>query len=281
MAKFGDKKSGAVASGSVTGVTFGRDISGREAPCIGIYGGQGSGKTRLCVTAGEWAEQQGTTPGWLVCDRKTRNTMKEVCKEFGYQPPVHNQGDFVDRRDALKLAVSEDLAFVMKAYSDAYQRFLAGAMMLLDDPGINPIIVDSGSQLWDWIAFAHFGRKQDVGRARMWGPPKQDWTDLFDALAEKTTLVTLKNKDEWKKDERTGRDTWDGPPHLGFTTTTVVGLKLSNKKPKVDEGETFVDRFTLDVIESQDRKDLEGQDAVLSGGAITFSMLMALLRPED
>lgn len=293
MAKFGEKKAvvagtgSSISTGDFGNVQFGREITGRETPCIGIYGAQGTGKTRLCVTASEWAEERGTVPGWLICDRKTRNTMREVCKELKVTPPLHNQEDFVDRRHALTLATSDDIPFVMKAYSAAYQRFLNGAIALADNHQVNPIIVDSGSQLWDWIAFAHFGRKQDVGRARQWGPPKQDWSDLFDALSDKLVLITLKSKDEWKNDNRTGRETWDGPPHLGFTTTTVVRLNIDSKRKlraEEDENgpaETFVDRFTLDVVESQDRKDLEGQDGVLAGSAITLSTLMAFLRPND
>lgn len=258
---------------------FSRDLSVRERPCIGIFGAEGSGKTRLAASAGLYAMEQGTTPGWIILDRKTRNTVKEVCAELGIDPP-YMSNEFISKTEALRLATNDNVEAVKKIYTGVIDKVLESFVELAANPNIDPIVTDTGTRLWDWIAYSHFGRKQDVGKSRVWGPPKQDWTDLMDALSHKTVLITFWAKDEYKNDTRTGHLTWDGPPHLGFTTTSVVRMTQDSRRQLTDD-ETYIDRFSLDVVESQDNKGIEGVNGVLSGSAITYSNLMAMLRPED
>lgn len=258
---------------------FSTDFSGREAACIGIFGKEGTGKTRLAATAQEWADSRGFVPAWIIMDRKTRKTVRDVYTEMGWGAPIANKEDFVSQKNALKLATTDDLNLVKSAYTEAFQKVLDAATALAVDPTVNPIIFDSGSQLWDWIAYAHFGRKQDAGKSRVWGAPKQDWTDLFDALSSKTVIITLRAKDEYSNDARTGRDTWDGPPHMGYTSSTIVSL-IQEKRPLVT-GETFIDRFKLNIVQSQDNKGAEGREGVLVGEMITFFNLLGMLRPDE
>jgi hypothetical protein len=244
-----------------------------------MFGMEGSGKTRLCASAGEWARDHGKIPGWLVMDRKTRKTVREVCQELGLDAPYVNEHDFISQKDALGLATNEKFDEVQKTYTAAIRKLFDAAVQLGSMDGVEPIVFDSGTQLWDWIAFSHFGRKQDVGKSRVWGPPKQDWTDLMDALSHKTVLITLRARDEYKNDARTGKLMPDGPPHLGFTTTTIV--RMTQRDGKLSSGESFVDRFGMDVWQSQDNVALEGEDNVLTGSAITYSNLLMQLRPEE
>ncbi len=255
---------------------FTQDFQRREEPCIAVFGPEGSGKTNLAATAGEWALANGTTPGWLICDRKSRKTVKESCDRLGLPYPYMNANDFISQQDALKLASNEDTKVVIEAYKRTMTKFIEAAVQLGSSDKINPIVFDSGTQVWDWIAYSHFGRKQDVGKSRVWGYPKQDWTDIVDALQHKTVIITLRAKDEYQGDTRTGRATWDGPPHLGYTVTSVVRVGF-DKKGNYDD---HVERFYLDVVESQDNKGLEGVDRVLSGESVTFTNLLSMLRPE-
>jgi hypothetical protein len=259
---------------------FSRDFTRQECPAIGIFGGPGTGKTRICATAGEYARDRGKTPGWIVLDRKTRKTVREVCAELKLDTPYINKEDFIPQADALALATNGDFEKVKAIYTKAIERVLNAATALGAAPEVDPIIFETGSGLWDWIAFAHFGRKQDAGKSRVWGPPKQDWTDLFDSLQHKTVLITLWERDEYKNDARTGFTKPDGPPHLGYTTTTLVRL-TQDRTRKLQDGETYVDRFGLDIVESQDNKGLESVNNVLTGEAITYANLISMLRTEE
>lgn len=259
---------------------FSRDFGGREAPAIGVFGSEGSGKSRFCATACEWAAENGKVPGFLVFDRKTRMTVRKVCEEMGFELPLINEKDFVTQAQALEVAVldresEKDNAKIQKLYSDAFKEIIAAAIRLGDDASIEPIVVETGSALWDHISFAHFGRKQGVGKSRVWGPPKQDWTDLIDALSHKTLVLTFWERDEYKGDDRTGFTKADGPPHLGYSVTTMIRL---NKGKPAKNADPF-DRFSLDLTQCQENVALEGQSGLLTGEAITYSNLMALIRP--
>lgn len=263
---------------------FSRDFSGREAPAIGIFGAESTGKTRLCATAVEYAAEHGEIPGFLVCDRKTRKTVREVCEELGVELPYINSKDFIAQDKALEIAQLDresdaDNAKIQKIYQGVYKTLVTAAVELGRDPKINPIIFETGTQVWDWISFAHFGRKQGVGKSRVWGPPKQDWTDLMDGLSHKTLLLTFWERDAFKGEDRLNFTKPDGPPHLGYTATSLVRLTCDQKK-KLSKDETYIDRFGCDIYESQDNVGLAGVDGVLSGTGITYANLMALLRPE-
>lgn len=261
---------------------FSRDFSGREAPCLGVFGGEGSGKTRFCATAGEWAEDRGTVPGWVVCDRKTRNTVREIYNELGLELPLINQRDLIERSEALKIATMDrekDDSKIAAIYTGVYVRLVDLLGSLAANPTVNPIIVETGTQIWDWIAFSHFGRKQGVGKSRVWGPPKQDWTDLIDALSGKLLVLTFWEKDAYKGDDKAGFTKPDGPPHLGYTATSMVRLTC-DKTRRLKPDETYTDRYSLDVYASQDNVALEGVNGLLRGEAIRFNSLLSILCPE-
>ncbi len=261
---------------------FDRDFSGREAPAICVFGAEGTGKTRFCATAGTYAAEHGQVPGWVVTDRKTRKTVREVCAELGIDLPYINSEDFISQRQAMDIAKLDrekdaDNEKIRKIYSEVYGRLVDSVIALASRPEVEPIVFETGTQVWDWISYAHFGRKQGAGKSRVWGPPKQDWTDLMDALSHKTVLITLWERDAYRGDERAGFTKPDGPPHIGYTVTSAVRL---NKRDKPAKGqETYVDRFSLDVFQSQDNVGLEGDVGTLVGDGITYENLMNLLRP--
>ena len=257
---------------------FSREITQPEYPCFGIFGDGGTGKTRLCATATAWAQERGKVPGWIVCDQNTRQTVKAVHEELGLDLPYMNPVNFITQKEALALAVNTDYAQVQKTYEAVVKRVFDASVALAAHPNVDPIIFDSGSTIWDWIAFSHFGRKENVGKSRVWGPPKQDWTDLMDGAREShLVLITLKSKDEYRNDARTGRQTWDGPVHLKFTTTSIMRTNFDSQK----QVEDYRDRFSLDVVESHDNVGLAGVNGVLEGQAITLESLMAVLRPGE
>lgn len=258
---------------------FSRTIDRPDNGAIGIFGGEGSGKTRLCCTATLWAVEHDCTPGWIIADRKTRKTVKDYHAEYGLELPFMNSDDFLTQKQAIALATNTNFDEVKKAYEKVTEDMFKAVAAIAAVKQVNPIVIDSGSWVWDAISFSHFGRKQEVGRARVWGPPKQDWTDLMESLSHKLVLVTLKAKDEYKNENRTGKQTWDGPPHLGYCTTSVVRCRFESGKV-LSGNETYIDRFALDVVESQDNVALAGMDNVLTGEEITLSSLLEVLGRE-
>jgi hypothetical protein len=69
-----------------------------------------------------------------------------------------------------------------------------------------------------------------------------------------------------------------------MTSLVRLGFDQKKKLKKDEDGnelETYIDRFSLDIYESQDNVGLAGVNEVLSGESITYANLMAQLRPED
>jgi hypothetical protein len=255
-------------------VGFDRTFSMKDRPCIAVFAPGYTGKTRFAVTAGEWAASRGTVPGWIICDRKTRQTVEATCTELGIDPPLMSKSDYISAGAALKLANSDDEETTKKVYTEAFNKITEDIIALASNDLVDPIIVDSGTELWEWIGYARLGRREGV-KARYWGPAKRDWKDLFEAVKHKTVIITFWARSEFKDDKMTGKTMLDGPPHYSYTTTTIVRLR------KEEKAKTDAEKYLLDVTESIDNKAVEFEEGLLTGESITFANLMAILRPED
>ena len=95
---------------------FTQTINQPDNGCIGIFGGEGSGKTRLCATATMWALERDLVPGWIICDRKTRKTVKDYHSEMGLDLPFMNANEFLTQQQAVGLATNTNFDEVKKTY---------------------------------------------------------------------------------------------------------------------------------------------------------------------
>lgn len=281
---------------------FTRTVTRRDKPAIALFGAESTGKTALAVSAGIWAKEHGTTPGWLINDRKTEKIIEERSCELGLEPPLMNAEPFIKPEEAAliikldrwidaKNENGKDIVIadpgIMKTYAAIVQRFMNSASALAENPEINPVIIDSGTIAYNWIAYSHNGKKQAVGQQTRWGPVQSDFKDLMDGLRHKTLLITFWEADEWKGGKATGFTKPDGPKNLGHSVTSIIRLNYDKHKSlrppnpdRDDPGESYIDRFSLDVWESQDNKGISGVNSILKGSQISFINLLSLLRPE-
>jgi len=282
-----------IASHPISLPGFSRSRSKREQPAIAIFGPESTGKTALCVSAGLWAKEHGTTPGWLITERKTEKTIEDRSRELDLEMPLISE-PFIKPEEASQIIrldrwirgkdengkeILNADPKIMEIYSTITARFFDAAALLAKEPGIEPIIIDSGTNIYNWISYSHNGRKQSIGIRTKWGPPQSDWEDLLTGLQHKLTIVTFRSQDEWKGKEPTGRIIPDGPRTLGYTVTSQIRLGYDKDK-HLRADESFIDRFSLDVWESQDNKGVAGVNNILKGEQITFMNLLSLLRPE-
>lgn len=252
---------------------FTDDTSPDGKPCVGIVGLESVGKTRLAALAPD-------PQGWIVTDRKTRDTVDAIKAEFG-KTIIMNKEDYVGQKDALVMAVSEDHNKAIKLYTEVQKRITDQAMQLASHPDIQTIVIDSGSTLCDYITFSHFGRKTGVGMARNWGPPKQDLKDLLAALKYKTLVLTLRAKEVWKDDKPTGKYSWEGLTNLGYEMNVVVNLRGDRKLRTVDgEKEPWQNRFALSVMQCQFNKATEDVPELLVGSDIDWENLASQCFPQ-
>lgn len=286
-----------IASQPISLPGFSRTRTKREQPAIAVFGPESTGKTALCVSAGLWAREHGTTPGWLITERKTEKTVEDRSCELNLEMPfisdpfiwpeeaaqIIRLDRWIRGKDENGKEVLNADPKIMEIYSTITARFFDAAATLAREPGIEPIIIDSGTNIYNWISYSHNGRKQGIGMRTKWGPPQSDWEDLLTGLQHKLTLVTFRSQDEWtgsgNNRETTGRQIPDGPKTLGYTVTSQIRLAFDKHRSLLKD-ETFVNRFSLDVWESQDNKGVAGVNSILKGNQITFLNLLSLLRPE-
>lgn len=274
----------------------------RTRPLIAIFGRETSGKTALCVSAGLWAAARGKTPGWLITERKTIQVIEERSRELGLDPPLMSEPFITEAEAAEIIKLDRWLATtdkygnerldpdpnIMKLYTAITRKFVDAAALLASTPDVEPIIIDSGTVAYNWMAYAHNGRKQAIGQQTKWGGPQSDWEDLCEGLQHKTAVITFRAEDEWagsgKDRATTGRTIPAGPKTLGYTVTSQCRMNF-DKHRVLGQGEDPLSRFSLDVWESTDNKGLSGVNDVLRGNEpareLTFENLMMRLRPED
>lgn len=240
---------------------FSTNTTPGDKPTLSVYGEEGSGKTRFAATAPD-------PIGLLPLDRKSKRTFDAIKKELKKYVLTPTEKEYIKPKDAIKLSMlnSEDktqLATIKETYAGLYKRVLEDAMKLADHPDIQSIVVDSNSQLWDWILFSHFGRRNQIESYQR-GAPNQDLVDFINALKHKNLILIHRASEIWKdtgevdkqgrkKQAPTGKFKADGCSKLGYLITCEIELISKTKATNLD------DKFKVRIRECQNNPLIEGE----------------------
>jgi hypothetical protein len=255
---------------------FSFDLTPDDKPCLSVFAPEGCGKTRLAATMPD-------PIGLLAIDKKSKRTMEACAAEFGKQI-IANTKPFMTDKEAIELALEEDIDKVRKAYADVYRRILHKGMALADHKDISSIVVDTNSQLFDYILFSHFGRRTQI-KPTSRGAANQDMIDFISALRSKNVLLIHRAKEVWKSTgkvdktgeqikEPSGKFESDGYKNIGGFCTATIELTNNKKATNLDS------KFRVKVVTCQTNSMLEGQDLHdygVSGDGITWPNLMTAL----
>lgn len=245
---------------------------------IGLFGPQGSGKTRFCATAPD-------PIGVIPLDRKSRYTMAKTMEEFG-KVVVMPEKDFIRHENPIKLStLSIDEAKTY--YKEHLKRIYDACFKLLAHKDIRTIVIDTGTQLWEDILFKHYGRNQRI-MPRDRGPANQDIIDFMNAMSGKHLILTHKAAEIWTGDGDSGKPSGQfrasGFNSLGYHATVVVEMKkniLYDSNSGQGGGKSW--KWSLDVKDCQAMPELEGPQGkdLLTDDAISFSNLAVSIYPES
>lgn len=239
-----------------------------DALAIAVFGEQGSGKTRFCTTAPD-------PIGFIPLDRKARKTVHKVAKEMG-KVVLMPEDDFIRVAKPMELAVmgTED---AKKYYRKHVNAIKEAAFTLYAHPLIRTICIDTGTQLWEDILFANFGRAERI-MPRDRGSANQEMIDFLNALSGKNLIITHKAREIWKNDKPSGKFECAGFSHIGYHVNVLCECVCDDKKEAGEEG-----RFNLSVHLCQDNPDIQGPGGknLLSDDQITFQYLAMQMFPED
>ena len=255
---------------------FSSDLTPDDRPCLSVFAQEGCGKTRLAATMPD-------PIGLLALDKKSKRTMEAVANEFGKRV-IANSKPFISDKEAISMAMEDDVEKVKKLYAAVYGRILEDGMKLADHADIASIVVDTNSQLFEYILFSHFGRRTQI-KPTSRGAANQDMIDFVNALRSKNVLLIHRAKEVWKSTGKTdrsgeaikepsGKFESDGFKNIGgFCTAT---LELTNNK----KATSLESKFRVKVQTCQTNSMLEGQDLQdygVSGEEITWPNLMTAL----
>lgn len=245
---------------------------------IGVFGIQGSGKTRFCATA---PDPIGVVP----LDRKTRYSVAKTMEELGKTVVMPN-ADFIRHENPLALATM-DMPKAMAYYKEHVKRVMDAAFKLNSHKDIRTVVIDTGTQLWEDIMFKNYGRNQRI-MPRDRGAANQDMIDFLNAMSGKHLILTHKASEVWAGDgdnsKPTGKYKASGFGHLGYHSTCVIELKkntLYDTEKGSGGGKSW--KYSMDVTDCQGQPELEGPQGkdVLTDESISFANLAMMIYPDQ
>ena len=271
-------------------------LTADDRPAISVFGDEVTGKTRLALT-------MPTPIGYLAIDRKARRTMELLTEELGLTGKVVvNKDPFITTKQMREMATMSDVDAEAKSkaiYLEVTNAVWDMAFSFVEHPEIQSIVVDRNSQLFDWVLFAHHGRKNKIDPKTGRGAPNQWMIDFISMCRAKNLLLIHGNSEIWKDTGKTdnqgnkiqepsGKFKQDGFKNIGSFVLANVEM-LSNKLTAMDRSELKTEdkqlakKFRMRVQTCQTNSLLEGQDLEaygVSGKEITWDNVMTALGVE-
>lgn len=258
-------------------------LSPDDKPALGVFGLEGTGKSRLAATA------PGPL-GLLSLDKKSKRTFQEIAGKLG-TVVVSNDKPLMSDKDAISMALTDGdgdpkaLAKIKSTYTDVVHRVFDLGMAYAAHSDIQTIVVDTCSQLFDFILFSHFGRRNQITPTSR-GAANQDLIDFINATRSKNLVLIHRSKEIWKATgqydkqgnaikEPSGKFEQEGYKHVGGFLT--ANLELTSKRIKTDD---LSAKFRVKVVTSQSNCLMEGQDLHeygISGAEITWNNITTIL----
>lgn len=253
-----------------------------DKPAIGVFGAEGTGKTRFAATA------PGPI-GLIALDKKSKRTFIEIAIKLGTEV-ISNEKPFLSDKEAITMAVtSGDNPVGLKLIKDTYTSVVTAifdmAMAYAAHPQVQTIVVDTCSQLFEYILFSHFGRRNQITPTSR-GAANQDMIDFVNALRTKNLVLIHRAKEIWRSTgqydkqgntikEPSGKFEQDGFKHIGGFLT--ASLEMTSKKIRTDD---LAEKFRAKVVTSQSNVLMEGQDLFdynIAGADITWDNIVTVL----
>lgn len=279
-----------------------------DKPSVGGFGKESTGKTRFGCTM---PHEDGVI-GLIAIDKKSKRTFSQMAQEMDV-PYIARDKPYISDKEArdivmwaeddnvpgaggvggLSVADKEKAKRAIEAQQKKVKAFFKGlvdrvfedAYRLAESPDVESIVIDTNSQLFQWILFKHFGRTTQIPPISR-SAPNQDMIDFVNMLRAKNTYFIHRANEIWKNTgkldkmgnpikEPSGRFEPDGYKGIGAHLT--VNLEFRNK---VSLAGDVNEKFRVRVQTCQTNALLEGMELGeygLVGEGITWDNLMAVI----
>lgn len=270
----------------IEGFTY--DSTPENRPAICVFGEENVGKSRFGCTA---PHDEGLI-GWLALDKNSKAAVDQYKKQHNANYIVVNKTPLMTHAEAIKVALMDSVEKTKATYTEVMGRVFDKAMELAGHKDIQSIVVDDGSQLFDWVLFSHFGRRNQI-ESFMRGGANNDFIDFVNALGSKNLVMVCRGTEVWadtgevdkttgrKKQAPTGRLRPEGFGKIGKFMTATLELTAKRKKPTSDDNkEALAEKYRCKIVTCKGNTLLEGQDLAeygVSGDDITWDNVMAVI----
>lgn len=277
---------------TIEGFTY--DSTPDSKPAICVFGEENVGKSRFGCTA---PHDDGLI-GWLALDKNSKAAVDDYKQAHGADYIMVNKAPFISHTEAIKVAMEEDPKKTMAIYKEVMGRVFDQGMKLAGHKDVESVVVDDGSQLFDWILFSHFGRRNQI-ESFLRGAPNNDFIDFVNALGSKNLVMICRGAEVWadtgevdkqtgrKKQAPTGKLKPEGFGKIGKFMTAVIELSAKRKKPSDEKAPIeaqLKEKYRCRVVTCKGDTLLEGQDLEpfgVCGAQITWENVMAVIRAKD
>ena len=299
---------------------FTDQISSPRILRVAADGHKGAGKTRLLVTAPD-------PVGILPLDINTRMTIAKVKAEFPkkqiWMPPEdllvvaglerinsvlraekwsRFEGLVADKIGAEEQKKRDEITrSEMRLYRDHLSRVKDLYSTLINNPDVRTVCIDTGTNLNDLVANAHYGKNFRVP-TRDRGPFNLDMEEFWDLPGNrKHLIITHYTTEVWSPDtvdqsgrtvngKPTGQWRLDGWKHTKFKANvclhhgkaqTAVDLRKLEKEMGLDQGDLPSPTFYLRVYDSNANPELVSEGTVLVNDDVTFQNVAMMVYPDS
>lgn len=267
-----------------------------DKPAVCVFGPENNvGKSRFGCTL---PSSEGAL-AFLPMDKNTIRTVNQYKSNNPKANIIVPAKPFMSDKQAIAIArvdssTDEGKKQVQKVYGEVIAAIFDMGMELAGSPNVESISID-GDQLFDYILFSHFGRKNQIESFQR-GASNQDMIDFINALRFKNVCFMCQGSEIWKdtgevdkqgrkKQAPSGKFKPGGFGKIGSYMTAVIELSATRKKPTTeDEEEAFEQKYRARVVTCKGNTLLEGMDLHdygVSGQRITWPNVLTAIGVEE
>jgi hypothetical protein len=275
-------------------VQFTESLDSNETPwIIGLFGREGSGKTRLPITGPE-------VIGYIPLEKKSYKTISDVGKELGKRVivPKNSEQFIINSRKANMLSVYEGTSEKakgeannkLKAYYREYaDRIYDATYAMLEHGEIRTVVIDTFTQMCGILESANYGFEDKMIRieSQVYKDKRdyrQEVIDFLNSLPgyNKTVWLLHRERAEYAHGKDTGRKVHEGFQFLGNYTNLLLHAESNPKWNPNSEDEDKSWHWALSCRTVQANPTLEGPDGyrMLKDDEISFSNLIMAIDPN-
>ena len=262
-------------------IEFDGNLDNTDPYIIGVFGAEGTGKTRFALTGPE-------VIGCVSLETKSYKTISEVSAELGKR--VYKPKDPQSLMVPIRKVDAMDDVKAQQWYKEHLKRVNDVIYAMLENKDVRTVMIDKFTTYCTWVQFAvngMTGKKFMKVKDKVFQDNKELYQEIIDVMNsfsqyKKLIVLLTAEKNEYANDKETGRLISDGFKYFGSHTNVLVHLE-ENKfwKPKDEGGSKW--KFRLNVRKAQGATHLEGPEGnpLLLDGDVSIPNLIYNIEGDE